>query len=334
LRGPIDGGAQLLPVLQDVLQALPAQAVGRLLLAERRLSEAVASLRPRVLARRGVHPTWSWRKAHLVETALFCDPLCDPGIWTKGPNGRSACNVLEREGDVAPWLWLSGGTDWQGFQGGFRCVSERGLMPSWVTFRVRVSTPELSGAFLALSGGQHLWGLADPVFVFNYRGDDCSSNCRCFTVQPYSGYSTVSHFVRPQPEVEDRPYSVALHLDWDAGALSVFVDGQQHLCNVPFKASTAIRFAAIYNWRSGARTAFSELMLGNERPCELPASVEFQGRQSRCRLCCRRSRSHGALPGRRAAPLAAGGLCTWPWAARGAFLVGAVAVALHWASLT
>jgi len=333
---------------QDVLQAMLVRDIGHLLLTERGISKAAAALRPEVLARKGMHPSWSWRKALAAEGALFCDLLGDPLIWTPGPNERNACNLLEHSEDASPWLWLSGGTDWQGFQGGFRCVSERGIKPTWVTFRVRVATPELSGAFLTFAGEQHLWGMADPVLVFSYRGDDCTSHKRCFVVQPSPAGAAArsqSHYVRPTREVaDDRPYDVALHLDWAAGALSIFVDGERLVDRVPLKAATPIRFAAIYNWRSAARTAFSELMLGSSCPCEaLHRSVPRPAGASPLRAACCRRRSaagaaSGASAGLRAAPSAGRAV-----AGRGPSLLGSsallavaaavAAVALQWASM-
>ena len=35
---------------------------------------------------------------------------------------------------------------------------------------------------------------------------------------------------------------------------------------MPFKAQSPIRHAAVFNWRSAARAAFSELVLGDECP--------------------------------------------------------------------
>merc|ERR1719492_470983 len=179
-----DGSTMLMPVIQGVLEALPAGDIGRLSLCERRTSQAISGLRPHVLTTRRRHPAWSWQKAHAVECASFCDSMGAPHNWTPGPNDRAPHNTLESEADLSPWTWLSGGTDWQGFQGGFRQVSEFGIRPTWVTFRVRIATPELSGAFLTLSGEQRNWGLAEPVLNFSYRGNDSSSQRRCFAVQP------------------------------------------------------------------------------------------------------------------------------------------------------
>lgn len=327
------GGGALLPALRELLAAMPAEDVCRLLQADRRLSEAAASLRPQVLARRGSDPAWSWRKVRAVEGALFCDLLGDPCIWKPGPNERSACNVMEHDRGEGPWLWLSGGTDWQGFQGGFRCVSEAGVRPAWVSFRVRVATPSLSGAFFALSSEQHHWGLADPLMVFGYRGDDGPPGCRrSFAVQPYAQHGSVPRFVRPEPEVSgDRPYDVALHLDWRAGLLSVFVDGRLHIEAAPFNASGPIRYMAIYNWRSGARTAFSELALGRECPLELPAWAPRRSARGRlrprgaCGPCRRRGAgSPGSLLGSLRAPSRV--LC-------GALAAAALALAVQWAQL-
>mmetsp|Transcript_23125 Transcript_23125/g.66717 ORF Transcript_23125/g.66717 Transcript_23125/m.66717 type:complete len:345 (+) Transcript_23125:98-1132(+) len=333
IQAPAAGGAAaMLPALRELLAAMPAEDICRLLQAERRLREAAACLRPQVLAQRGRDPAWSWRKVRAVEGALFCDLLGDPGIWKPGPNERGACNVLEREGGEGPWLWLSGGTDWQGFQGGFRNVSEEGLRPAWVSFRVRVATPTLSGAFFTLSGEQHLWGLADPVMVFSYRGDDCSSGRRCFSVQPYAKHGAVPLFMQPESEVAgDRPYDVALRLDWETGMLSAYLDGKLCIEGVPFKASTPIRYVAIYNWRSGARTAFSELALGRERPSDVPLEPprrRFTRSAALRRACgpCRRRWTGGAGGALLRLPRPPRALC-------GAFVATALALAVHWVQL-
>jgi len=314
---PADGGAVLMPVIQGVLEALPADGVGRLMLCDRRILQAISSLRPHLLAKRGRHPEWSWQKVHAVEGASFCDLMGEPGVWTPGPNGGGARNILEGEAGACPWTWLSGGTDWQGFQGGFRQVSEHGIRPTWVTFRVRVATPELSGAFLTLSGEQRLWGMADPVLVFSYRGDDSSAQRRCFAVQPLpKQQGSPLHTLKLEEEVSmHRPYDIALRLDWAAGLLSVFVDGRRHPGDVPFSTAVPIRYAAIYNWRSGARTAFSELMLGDDCPYDLPGGAALRrpsGARRLCGVCCRRQAK--ALQ-----PSSLGGGAAW--AMRGAVLV-------------
>jgi hypothetical protein len=238
-----------------------------------------------------------------MEAALFVELFGDPQAWTRGPNGKSSpCNDMELDqthDHTEPWLWLSGGTDWQGFQGGFRSVSAEGIRPTWVAFRVRIATPELSGAFLTLSSAQRTWGLADPILAFSYRGDEGSQNRRCFSVQT-GAFQTgdVSHNCQIAPEVtSSKPYDIAVHLDWSAKAMSVFIDGVRQVHGVPFKAENPIRFAAIYNWRSGARTAFSEMLLGHDCPFALldpPASVKWKPQvfSSSCppRLQCHRRR--------------------------------------------
>merc|ERR1740121_288198 len=53
--------------------------------------------------------------------------------------------------------------------------------------------------------------------------------------------------------------------------MSLYVDGSLQVDRVPFKAGAPIRHAAFYNWRSGARAAFSELALGDECPYPIDA---------------------------------------------------------------
>mmetsp|Transcript_82930 Transcript_82930/g.130752 ORF Transcript_82930/g.130752 Transcript_82930/m.130752 type:complete len:348 (-) Transcript_82930:90-1133(-) len=315
----------LIPILLDALELMPAHSIARLQLASSRIRSSTEKLRSRVLSRRGLPDYWSWQKAHAVEAALFVDPLGDPGVWIPGPNYKdnTPCNTMESDADhdqSAPWLWLSGGTDWQGFQGGFRVVSDEGIRPTWVSFRVKVSTPELSGAFLTLSSQRHTWGLADPVLVFSYKGDETSQK-RCFAVQTGATQNgDVSHTCNISPEVVcDSPYEVAVYLDWSSSVMSVFIDGTQHVDRVPFKGFHPIRFAAIYNWRSRARTAFSELLLGHDCPFEwapkqLPAAARASSAgnarcSSRCRSGAKRLSStrflHLAFYGGSAALLAA-----------------------------
>lgn len=271
------GLRQLLPgmeeVLEEVFRGLPAHDVGRLRLVDRHVLKAATEMRPRVLAARGMAGR-SWQRCCAAEEALFFDPLGTPadGVrrWTPGPNGKNECNAMEPEdSDVEgeSWCWLTGGTDWQGFQGGFRSISETGLRPKWVSFRVRVATPELSGAFLTLAAGQHTWGLSDPVVAFSYRGDERAQNKRCFQVQTGATQKgDVIHACESCEVVPDRPYDVSIQLDWARSSMSVFVNGKRYVHDAHFKSSQGIRFAAMYNWRSGARTAFSDLIIGDVCP--------------------------------------------------------------------
>lgn len=296
--------AEWLPVLSDLLDLLPIQTIGRMMSTSKDTGTGIEVLRKRTLSRRGLHPSWSWQKAQALETALFSDPLGDPCIWTPGPNGQSSpCNTMESGGEFGQaesWLWLSGGTDWKGFQGGFRTVSEVGIFPTWVAFRVRIATPELSGAFLTLSSSQHTWGLADPILSFSYCGDEKTHQRRCFSVLAGNVKTQAqANLALPcyvEPEVVcDKPYDVAVWFDWNAKVMSVFIDGKRCLDRITFEADSPIRYAAIYNWRSGARTAFSELILGDTCPFTLPRSVIPQ--RSTSTICPSRLR---LAPGRSA----------------------------------
>lgn len=288
----------LTTVLPDLLEMLPVHCIGFLSAVRKDVFRGVDALQRRTLCRRGFNPCWTWRKAQAFETALFCDSLANPGTWTPGPNDQSSpSNTMETEGQLdqaEPWLWLSGGTDWKGFQGGFQTISADGVRPTWVTFRVRIATPELSGAFLTLASTQHTWGLADPVLSFSYCGDERLHERRCFAVIAGNVKSqaqvNASRKSLVGPEIEsDKPYDVAVWFDWYAEKMSVFVNGAQQIDRMPFKADQPIRHAAIYNWRSGARTAFSELLFGETCPFSLPTSI----------VPCRSSRRDWRCPSRR-----------------------------------
>jgi len=101
-----------------------------------------------------------------------------------------------------------------------------GVRPTWVSFRVRVATPELSGAFLTLAAGQHTWGLADPVLVFSYRGDE-GAHRRCFSINTgATQHGDETHYCHIDPEViATKPFDVAVNLDWYAQTMSVYIDG-------------------------------------------------------------------------------------------------------------
>ncbi|CAK0831379.1 unnamed protein product [Prorocentrum cordatum] len=272
----------------DVYAAGPAglQVVDRQALAE------VAGLRSSVLRQRGTCPSWSWQRASACEAALFYDPLGDPEGWRPGPNRKSSGNRLAQEDGRGP-CWLSGGTDWQAFQGAWRCLSKDGIRPAWVAFRVCVATPELSGAFLTLSASTHTWGLAEPVVAFSYRGDDArEGQRRCFSVQSGSTQKGDPVHVCHGPLVEvsaSKTYDVAVHLDWDPrrprscrctstarwrstacpSRPGPFAGGsgcEAWQAREELEAQSPIRHAAVFNWRSAARAAFSELMLGDECP--------------------------------------------------------------------
>lgn len=288
---------QLLPVapevLEQILDALPVVNIGRLQQASSLIRAAAKERRPWVLHRRRLDACWSWRKAHAAETALFFDMRGSPGLWTPGPNDKHG-NVIEscKDDDVAgvvgtdaSWLWLSGGTDWQGFQGGFRCISECGIQPTWLTFNVRIATPALSGAFLTFSAAQRTWGLEDIVMAFHYSGDERLSQRRCFVVQTGAAqHGDMSHPILELPEiVADRPYQIAMNFDWAAGVMSVFIDGVRYVHLLPFKAAHPVRFSAIYNWRSGARTAFSELMVGHCCPYAIRSNEVKSRLSARCK---------------------------------------------------
>mmetsp|Transcript_60090 Transcript_60090/g.143190 ORF Transcript_60090/g.143190 Transcript_60090/m.143190 type:complete len:359 (+) Transcript_60090:98-1174(+) len=291
-------------ILDGISQALPVADIARLGQTASQNMQLCRELRHKVLQERGYEQTWTWQQANTVETALFLDRFSNLGNWAPGPNEKSPCNVMESSMDSstsAEWLLISGGTDWQGFQGGFRQLSEVGLRPRWISFQVRITTPELSGAFLALAPSTHTWGLSEPVLSFSYGGDERSQQRRCFSVQTGAIQSGgVSHSFCPDPEVvRDRPYAIAVELDWRRQCMSVYVDGMKHIHQVPFQPKGPIRFAAVYNWRSRARTAFSQLVLGNARPHPVKQAdadgggFASSGPKALMRVCpCRKRRKH------------------------------------------
>lgn len=283
---------------------LPALDIARQSMVDRGSCAAAGSLRAQVLKQRGVAAGWSWRKAHAVESADFRDgPGGERAAWTPGPNGRSAGNVMERRGDEEEWLWLSSGTDWQAFQGGLRVVSDVGIRPAWVTFQVRVATPELSGANLAFSSHEKRWGLQRPTLLFSYRGDD-STQQRCFMLETCAIDGRFkSHRCHLLGDMSpDEVYKIAIRLDWAKGSLQVFINGRAHVQAAAFETAEPIRLAALYNWRSSAVTGFSELMLGSTCPYALEDPAEAH--RSRRRLCPGRHRPSRQEPRPRVRSLA------------------------------
>jgi len=249
---------------------LPAADGSRLLLScNRFLREVADRCLLEVLEQRGFPSTWSWQRVHLAETAILFDPLLDPNLWQRGPNRKAECNRLE----VSPesWLWLSGGTDWQLFQGAFRDLPESDAKPPWLSFEVFVGTPEFAGAFVALAPGTHNWGLETPTVIFAYNGDERAAFRRSFTVSDGSSFSetvaTVLSDVEPR-----RAYAVAMHLDWSSGTFSVYVDGVQRIADRPFNAENVINTVALYNWRRQAQHALANLCLGPHPPPLAPLS--------------------------------------------------------------
>jgi len=279
--GGWDGSSQLLPVLQGVAENLGALEIARLEVTSQHLSNALGTLRPTVLGQRGQNPGWTWQKAHSVLSAALYDPLNELQSWTPGPYDRSDRNVMEVREDA---VWLSGGTDWQGFQGAFRCVSDEGVQASWVAFRVRIATPEVSGAFLALYALKRNWGFTGPVLVFNYRGAEVKDD-HCFSLRTEFGQAghEKRHVSQRFETSEDRPFDISVHLDWSQKTASMFVDGVPQVTGVPFQGTDPIRYATLYNWRSGARTAFSDLTIGNNCPS---AAVHKAERALRPRTMC------------------------------------------------
>lgn len=294
-----------LPMFDEVLSLLPARSIGRLKMVDRESRKATEFFREKVLLLRDFGADWSWRKAHAVEAAIFHNSVgLDDEAWAPGPNTRVTGNVLERgsahgaasaavsTAEAGEWLWLSGGTDWQAFQGGLQTVSEEGVRPSWVSFKVGTATPLLSGANFAIAGDQGNWGLRRPIIHFSYRGGDCNSNQHSFLLETCvaagAGYM-VPHACRPAGGVRGgQAYEVAICLDWSRGTLSAYVDGERLLEGIAFEKEEPVRLVAVYNWRSNARTAFSEFLVGGTCPYELGEAWRRAGNRSSLLPCCRR----------------------------------------------
>jgi len=284
-----------LPMLDQVLPLLASREVARLQLADQECYDITKALRAKVLSSRGWGSDWTWRKAHAVEAADFRDaPESGEELWTQGPNARSVGNRLERLGG---WLWLSRGTDWQAFQGGFRTVSnaQEGIRPSWVTFQVRVATLAATGANLVLSSKRTRWGLEHPTFLFSYRGDG-SSHSRSFFLETCigpdgAGKITGHPCLSPVGVDSDQAYAIAVKLDWTKGRLAVYINGRLSITSVPFDNEDPVKVAAVYNWRSNAHTAFSEIMMGSL--CPYPVEGEVGRGSSTSAVCCRRGRRDG-----------------------------------------
>lgn len=290
-----DGVSKLFPILRDLFDVLLIRDIGRLQLADRLSLREATMLRPHVLSRRCLNPAWSWQMA--AET--FFDALGEPRFWTKGPNQTSSGNAIHLDANDGPWMWLSGGTDWQSFQGCFRRISEDGVRPSWVSLRIRIATPEVSGAFFALCGNQHMLGFMDYILVLSFLGNDAARN-RCFALQTdavshfHVGASNLLHLgSRLDDTSATSPHDIAMHLDWKNKRVALFVDGALHIQYVPFNASEPVRFASIYNWRSDAVTGFSGLTIGNHRPLEIDncATVGEFEQMSKLQCPCRGRRN-------------------------------------------
>eukprot|EP00929_Paragymnodinium_shiwhaense_P063552 TRINITY_DN31748_c0_g1_i1.p1 TRINITY_DN31748_c0_g1~~TRINITY_DN31748_c0_g1_i1.p1 ORF type:complete len:357 (-),score=77.05 TRINITY_DN31748_c0_g1_i1:155-1225(-) len=258
--------------LAAVLACLAADGAFRISKLDRRCRAAAGTLWPDVAELQGFPRWWSMQRVHQVQVATFADPLHQAASsWQPGPNLKSESNML-RQGADGSWCWLSGGTDWTGFQGCYRRISGEGFRPEWLSFRVQIEQPEFSGAFLALAADTHTWGLEELTLMFSYRGDESAKDRRCFAVQT----TVAQHGGKPsicrsegseEPVACNVPHDVAIRLDWSRGLLSVFIDGEQLVRDKEFNVTAPIRYAALYNWRSQACAAFADLVLGPGLPC-------------------------------------------------------------------
>eukprot|EP00930_Biecheleria_cincta_P057137 TRINITY_DN43116_c0_g1_i1.p1 TRINITY_DN43116_c0_g1~~TRINITY_DN43116_c0_g1_i1.p1 ORF type:complete len:349 (+),score=52.33 TRINITY_DN43116_c0_g1_i1:38-1048(+) len=280
-------------VLENVCGCIPVLDIARLGLATTFMQEAMQKGRSKFLECRGFNTQWGLQKAHAVETALF-NAFGPSSLkqWTPGPNDTASGNVIAPN-ETHSWIQISGGTDWNCFQGGYQCISEAaGIRPSWVSFNVRIATPHLSSAFLVLAAGQQLWGLVDPVVSFNYNGHEHSNpeHHGCFAIQTGSAQKGDSpHLCHMKPEfLPEKAYDVAISLDWERAEMSMFIDGRLQIHRQAFKAEQPVRYVAVFNWRSGARAAFSELTLGDSCPEPLIVPPAASRRHAFLPACCRR----------------------------------------------
>jgi hypothetical protein len=282
----------------SMLAALSAKEVARLLLTGRHAQSGFKEHWPAIVIKRNFPRWWPLQKVNQAEAAMFYDPLDSPQLWQRGPNKK----VLKRQADSATevwegnvlesdisgtWLTLSGGTDWQAFQGGLRTVSNTGARPSWVSFRVQISRPAYNGAFIVLAAGTHTWGLEDVVFMFQYRGDEGAKNKRCFALQttPSQKGGKPAICEQAQPVISDRPYDIAINLDWAKGTLSLFIDGVRQLSGEVFDVTAPVRYVAVYNWRAAAQTSLSELVLGSALPYMASTGGPPAAVPRRCKYC-------------------------------------------------
>jgi len=224
----------------------------------------------------------------VVEQALFFDDFTSVGQWLPGPNSKAMCNNVEiGEG---PWLWLSGGTDWQLFQGVHRQFVAEPACPRWISFEVRIATPEYSGAFIAFASGVKNWGLRHPALVFSYIGDEREKTKRSFVVQgdprSYGSSCVVLSDIKPH-----RAYRIAICLDWASHTMDIWVDGEKRVEKESFNSDEKLQMAAVYNWRSMARTAVANFCIGEVAPPmepihgEMPPPPPVQKRLSSCASC-------------------------------------------------
>lgn len=254
-------------LLEKLQHALLVEESVHLRQANHMLYEASQEAWPAVLAQRGFPSNWSCKMAIAAESALFFEGFKNIQSWSAGPNKQVLGNTLEC-GGTQPGLWLSGGTDWQGFQGCYQHISVDGVHCQWISFRVRIMTPELSCASFVAASHVRTWGLEPMVVRFNYRGDERRQGSRSFEVQTTTGQNSMTMHTLDMPhKVESgRPYHVAIRLAWHLGSLSVYVDGSSILRCMPFTTATPISYIGLFNWRSNAKAEFSEIMLGNARP--------------------------------------------------------------------
>lgn len=265
-------GLQEHGLLERVCELLSALDVARMLMVSHHFWAFGADSMPRFIEKR-FRPGWQLQTAYASEVAVFFDYMRDTTRWMDGPNASKPYNVASTDtlpGDEGAWTFLKDGTDWLGFQGIYCQFSQKGCRPKWVSFRVCLHTLDLSGAFFALSAGKRTWGLQPIIFIFNYRGDDMQSGKRCFALQtlPNSGELHIMELEQEQIRA-GVAYEVSIRLHWGTGTLALFINGQKVLEAVPFQADLQPQLVGLYNWRSQAVCAFSEVMIGNAPPYQL-----------------------------------------------------------------
>lgn len=270
-------------MLDKILEVLPALDAVRLGMVDKQCLGKLGRSRIKILRGRSFSSSWSWQKACAAESSVLFDGFNDfnpSDCWRIGPNcseaensdSRSNGNVLEKKSDEdGLWICLSGGTDWSAFQGIYRSIDE-GVFPNYISFLVKVDTPDVSCASISFFSSRTTWGFSKPVLMFSYQGMERTQQC-CFALQCGSIPGKSDYICRPEPKIlSNKVYEVVIKLDWKQSYISVFINGHLQLERVPCKLEEPIRYVSFFNWRSRAQSSLSQLMLGNLCPTRIISS--------------------------------------------------------------
>lgn len=224
-------------------------------------------------------------------------------------------NCQSRKSGTRRWLRLTGGADRELFHGLYCNVQPR-ARPEWLSFSMRVTCPEFSGACLALDGDFNDWsGEGAPcALMLSYVGDDNLARLTRDGIHATPRSLAISFAsVRPLnftewrrraghqndqqlpmashmdiqslgPLCPDHEVRVAVHFKWaphgrsmeSSGKCSVYMDGQLRAKGIHFTAPRGIGSLALFNYRRDADCYFSGIYLG----CDVPPEV-FLGKASR-----------------------------------------------------